>query len=148
MRIGRTFEPPAEQREHRRKAIRLEWISLFVLSLAAFSIYLTLGQSQAMKTAWMSDLLAIVTPVMVLVSMRIERRAPSPKFPFGYFRATSIAFLGTSVLILVVGLYLLIDATMKLIKRERPPIDLSRRPQSAGLPHCQQHDHGNARHRE
>ena len=122
MNVGRRFEFPSQQQENRKKAIRLEWISLGVLSLAAFSIYLTLGQSQAMKTAWMSDMLAILTPIMVLIAMRVEGREPSRKFPFGYFRATSIAFLGTSVLILVTGLYLLFDALMKLVKQERPPI--------------------------
>jgi cation diffusion facilitator family transporter len=122
VKIGRQFEFPKDKARLRTSAIRLEWFSIFILIGCALLIYTTLGRSQAMKTAWASDLLAIMTPIMVLAAMRVECRPPSRKFAFGYFRSTSIAFLGTAVLILVTGLYLLGDAVLKLAKKERPPV--------------------------
>jgi cation diffusion facilitator family transporter len=122
MRLRKKFEPPPEAAEARRKALRLEWISFFVLMFAAFLIYLTLGQSQAMKTAWISDLLALVPPIAFIIAARFEFRPPSERFPFGYFRAMSVAFLITAVLLLAVGAWLLFDAVMKLVQLERPVI--------------------------
>jgi cation diffusion facilitator family transporter len=122
VRIGRRFEFPPEQQRLRERVKRLEWMSLALLTVAAFLIWLTLGQSQALKTAWISDLLTLIPPVAILVALRFDHRRPSERFPYGYFRAISIAFLATAVLIAVAGLWLLYEAVTKLVARERPPI--------------------------
>ena len=122
MRIGEPFEFPEEQEQLRQRARRLAFITLGVLGLAATSLALTLGQSQAMKTAWVSDLLALVTPMAILLAMRLEKRRPSARFPFGYHRALSVAFLATAAALWVVGGWLLYDSLIKLITRHRPPI--------------------------
>jgi cation diffusion facilitator family transporter len=122
MRIGEPFKFPKEQQELRDRARRLAYISLIVLGVAATSLALTLGQSQAMKTAWVSDLLALVTPIALLLAMRLEKRKPSARFPFGYHRSLSIAFLATAAALWVVGGWLLYDSLTKLITQHRPPI--------------------------
>jgi cation diffusion facilitator family transporter len=100
----------------------MAWITLVVLGLAALSLALTLGSSQAMKTAWVSDLLSLLTPITILVAMRIENRLPSARFPYGYYRALSVAFLATASALSMVGLWLLYDSVTKLIGRHRPSI--------------------------
>ena len=122
MRIGKPFEFPPEQQQLRDRARRLAYITLIVLGVAATVVALTLGQSQAMKTAWVSDLLALVTPVAMLAAMRLEKRKPSARFPFGYHRALSVAFLATAAALWVVGGWLLYDSIVKLIGQHRPPI--------------------------
>lgn len=122
MRIGEPFEFPREQQELRQKARRMAFITLGVLGFAALSLALTLGQSQAMKTAWVSDLLSLLTPILMLAAMRYEKRRPSARFPFGYYRALSVAFLGTAAALWVVGGWLLYDSLVKLIAQHRPPI--------------------------
>ncbi|MBV9110726.1 MAG: cation transporter, partial [Gemmatimonadetes bacterium] len=122
MKLGQRFTFPREQEQMRRRARRLAWVSIAALGSTAVLMFLTLGQSQAMKTAWYEDLLGMVPPISVLVSMRVEERAPTARFPFGYFRAVSVAFLATSSVLLIIGLWLLLDAAMKLLMQERPPV--------------------------
>ena len=120
--IGRTFRFPEEQWEQRRKAGRLAWLSIVLLTIGAVVLAFALGQSQAMKTAWVSDILTAVPPMALLVAMRFELRPPSERFPYGYFRSISIAFLVTAAVLSVIGLYLHYDSLGKLIRQERPPI--------------------------
>jgi len=119
---GRTFRFPADKWEQRERMRRLAWASVLLLLVAGTLIFLTVGQSQAMKTAWVSDVLTAVPPAALLFAMRHELREPSKRYPYGYFRSVSIAFLVTASVLLVVGLYLLYDSLMKLVKQERPPI--------------------------
>lgn len=122
MTIGRSFRFPPEQWKERDRARKLAWLSIALLTTGAIVIAVTVGQSQAMKTAWVSDILTAVPPMALLVAMRFELREPTKRFPYGYFRAISIAFLVTACVLSVVGLYLFADSAMKLVKQERPPI--------------------------
>jgi divalent metal cation (Fe/Co/Zn/Cd) transporter len=83
---------------------------------------LAAGSSQAMQTAWIEDLLGIVPPIAFLVGARLAARSPSPTFPYGYHRATSIAFLVASVAQLATGLFLLGDGAAQLLEDETPTI--------------------------
>ena len=122
MRVGRRFEFPPEQQEQRRREARLSWLSIALLTSTAIVIYLALGQSEAMKTAWIEDLMGLIPPAVILVALRLENRKPTERFPYGYFRVLSIAFLVTSAILTLAGLWLLYDAVMKLIGGERPPV--------------------------
>lgn len=122
MRLGVPFQFPEEQEALRGEARRMAWITIGVLGLAAVSLALTLGQSQAMKTAWVSDLLALVTPMAILLALRVEKKPPSARFPYGYHRALSVAFLATAAALWVVGGWLLYDSLTKLAMQHRPPI--------------------------
>ena len=118
------FEFPPEQQALRGRARQLAWFSIALLASAAVFLALTLGQSQAMKTAWISDLLSIIPPVALLVAMRFEMRPPSRRFPYGYTRAVSIAFLVTASALTLFGVILFTDAVVKLVRGERPPIGM------------------------
>jgi cation diffusion facilitator family transporter len=122
MRFGRQFVFPERQQEPRHRAARLSWISLGLLISTAIAVYVTLGQSEAMKTAWVEDLLGMVPPIVLLAALKIENRAPNKRFPYGYFRTVSVAFLVTSAVLTLAGLWLLYDSVMKLLHGERPPV--------------------------
>jgi hypothetical protein len=122
MTIGRAFAFPNELRLLRERVRSLSWLSIVLLSSAATLLFLTLGQSQAMKTAWVGDMLTLVPPAAMLLAMRVEQREPTKRFPFGYTRAVVLAFLVTSGVLSITGLYLLYDAMRKLLGQERPPI--------------------------
>ena len=122
MSVGRRFEFPPEQQELRARARRLAWLSIVLLSSAAVLLFLALGQSEAMKTAWASDILSIIPPIALLIALRYELRTPTRRFPFGYTRSVAIAFLVTAAMFSRLGLWLFFDAAMKLLHRERPPI--------------------------
>ena len=122
MKIGETFRYPEEQWRLRGRAKTLSWLSIGLLTSAAVFLFFALGQSEAMKTAWVSDVLTALPPIALLGAMRVELRGPSKRFPYGYTRSTSMAFLVTSGVLSLVGLYLLYEALSKLIGQQRPPI--------------------------
>jgi cation diffusion facilitator family transporter len=117
-------ELPPDQHEQLKKAVRLEWLTIAYLVSAIVILYLTLGSSQAMKAAWAEDILSLLPPIAFLIASRVRRRQPNSKFPYGYHRVTSIAFLCASVALLSLGTFVLYDSVMKLAKFEHPPIDL------------------------
>jgi cation diffusion facilitator family transporter len=122
MKIGRRFQFPPDKQAERKRAARLSWISLALLASTAVAVFLTLGQSEAMKTAWIEDLMALIPPIVILVALRVENRPPNPRYPFGYYGIVSIAFLATSALLALVGILLLYDSLSKLVAGERPPV--------------------------
>jgi cation diffusion facilitator family transporter len=122
MKVRRGFQLPDEQEQLRQKAIRLEWLTIaFMISIVAV-MYLVLGQSQAMKTAWIEDMLSLVPPVAFLVGTHLEMKDPNAQFPYGFFRSISIAYLLASTALLVMGAYLLIDSVLKLVSATHPSI--------------------------
>lgn len=122
MRVGRPFEFPADKAALRARARRVAWLTLALLGTSTVLLALALGQSEAMKTAWVSDLLTLVPPIAYLVAMRYELNPPSKRFPYGYSRAIAISFLVTSAMLTLLGASLLFDAVTKLAAKERPPI--------------------------
>ena len=117
-------ELPPDKHEKLVKAVRLEWLSIGYLLSAIVLLYFTLGSSQAMKAAWVEDILGLTPPIAFLVASRVRNRKPNDRFPYGYHRATSIAYLCASVALLALGAFILYDSVSKLVKFEHPPIDL------------------------
>jgi divalent metal cation (Fe/Co/Zn/Cd) transporter len=116
------FRFPEDRQKDRERIRGLAWLSIGLLTSTALAVAATLGQSQAMKTAWASDLLAIVPPISLLFAMRVELREPTERFPYGYTRAISIAFLTTAAALSLIGVLLLGDALLTLVRGDRPPI--------------------------
>lgn len=122
MELGASHELPPDKQEIHRKVIRLEWLTIAYLISAVFFIYLTLGSSQAMKTAWFEDLLSLVPPIAFLVAARFRHRPASEEYPYGYHRSVSIAYLCASLALFAMGCFLLFDSIMKLVSFEHPSI--------------------------
>lgn len=122
MRIAPEYRLPEDKAELRRRAVRLEWATIgFLLSIIVV-LYFTLGSSQAMKTAWLEDILSLIPPIAFLVAVRVERKGPDARFPYGRRRAISIAFLCAAVALTAMGLFLIYDSALKLLRAEHPTI--------------------------
>ena len=78
--------------------------------------------SQALKTGFIDDVLSMIAPILFLVGDRISARPPTERYPYGFARAVSAAYLGAAVALMAVGGWLFIDAALKLIEMERPSI--------------------------
>jgi cation diffusion facilitator family transporter len=115
--------PPDLVRVH-RKAVRLEWFSIAYLLTAIAAIYFTLGNSQAMKGAWIEDMLSLAPPIAFLVAARIRYKRPDAEHPFGYHRAVEVAFLMAALALLALGGFLVVDSVLKLLSGEHPPIGM------------------------
>lgn len=120
-RFGRT-ELPEQQEKALRAAVRIEWFTLAFLAVAITMIYLVMGNSQAMKAAWVEDLLSLAPPVAFLLAVRIVNRTPNGKYPYGYHRAVGVAHLVAGVALFAMGAFLVIDSASGLIAAEHPPI--------------------------
>jgi len=124
VRVYGRFELPPDKAVLHRKAVRLEWWTIAFFAAGVALLAVTLGQSQAMKAAWIEDMLGVVPPAAFLVADRYRNRRPNDRYPYGYHRSVSIAFLAGSVTVLGLGGYVVTDSLLRLITRERPPIGL------------------------
>jgi cobalt-zinc-cadmium efflux system protein len=113
---------PSEIAPDLRRAKRLAWWTIgWMVSITAV-MFLTMGGSQAMKTAFIEDVLSIVPSVVLLIALRLEREPPDDYFNYGLDRAHSLAFLIAAVALTGVGALLLVDALWTLALREHPTI--------------------------
>jgi cation diffusion facilitator family transporter len=122
MRYPAGHELPDRQKECQRKAERLEWISLVYWMSAIALLFFTLGQSQAMKAAWVEDILGLFPPIAFLVAARYRHRNPNEKFAWGYHRSITVAYTVATLALFILGAYILIDSVEKLVKGVHPPI--------------------------
>ena len=115
-------ELPKEIRDDMRRAKRLEWWTLAGIMSVVIVMYFAMGGSQAMKTAFLEDLLGLVPAATFLYAARLEPREPTERFPFGYVRVNSLAFLASAVVLAAMGLWLLYGGVTALMKQEHPSI--------------------------
>jgi divalent metal cation (Fe/Co/Zn/Cd) transporter len=115
--------PPELDPVHRR-AVRLEWISIAYLITAILAVFFTLGSSQAMKGAWLEDMLSLAPPIAFLVAARVRYKRPNSGFPYGYHRAVEVAFLIAALALLSLGTFLVVDSALKLVGGDHPPIGM------------------------
>jgi divalent metal cation (Fe/Co/Zn/Cd) transporter len=111
-----------ELREGFAKMRKLEWITLAYQIGAAALLGALMGGSQAMKTEWLENLLAIIPVAGVLLTFQTENKQQDKERPFGYHRAGTIAFVGAAFALAGIGTYLFYDSLMNLINREYPAI--------------------------
>lgn len=122
MKRAQGYELPDDQMPHLRRAIRLEIITFVYMVSSVALMGLMMGNSQAMRTAWIEDMLVLIPPIAFLIATRLRKRKPTEEFPYGYHRAVSIAFLTSAVALAGFGLLLLYEAISKLIHGQHPTI--------------------------
>lgn len=114
---------PADVAAGFRRARRVEWLNVVLTVLSIGLVGSVLGNSQAMKSAWVEDTASLIPPICALVALRLERLRANRLHPFGYYGANVGAFALASAAILLVGLLLLWDSAVKLVNRERVAIE-------------------------
>ena len=115
---------PTEQQQVLQKAVRLEWVTIGVLAVTVAAVGLVAGQSQAMRAAWLEDMLSFLPPIAFLVATRIIRRNPNPTHPYGYHRAIGVAHLVAATALLIMGGFLIYSSVMSLVAVEKPPVGM------------------------
>lgn len=119
--LGRT-DLPAEQQDALRKAVRWEWFTIGYTVVTIALIALVVGGSQAMKTAWIEDMLSLIPQVSFLVALLFIRRRPTRAFPYGLHRVMGVGHLVAGVALLVIGGSLAVEAVGGLVRSEHPAI--------------------------
>lgn len=115
---------PDDKRELLAKAVRLEWISIAVMICIVVTVGITAGSSQAMRTAFAEDALALLPPAVFLVGVWRARKRPDRAHPYGHHRAVGAGHLVAAVALLVMGTSLVWNGASGLISGEHPPIGL------------------------
>ena len=116
---------PAEIEADLKRAVRLECWTIAWMASIILLIGLAMGSSQAMKTAWVEDVLSLIPALVFLLALHFERKPPTARFPYGYHRVNSLAFLVSAVALTVMGTVLLAESALSLIKAEHvtiPPV--------------------------
>lgn len=119
--FGRTTLP-SEQEQAIKKAVRWEVFTIVYTSITIAVIALVVGESQAMRTAWIEDMLSLIPQIAFLTALLFVRRRPTKKHPYGLHRAMGVGHLVAGVALLAVGLNLAIEAVTGLIAGEHPTI--------------------------
>lgn len=119
--FGRVDLPP-EQQKALRSAIRWEFFTIGYTAVTIALIALVVGGSQAMRTAWIEDMLSLVPQVSFLIALLFVRRRPTVRHPFGLHRAMGIGHVIAGVALLVIGGNLALEAIIKLVTQEHPTI--------------------------
>ncbi len=113
---------PPEIRKGFEYATRMEWITVVYTVSAVIVMLLASQSSQAMKVAWLEDVLSLVPSVSFLVAKIFYLRPPNNRFPFGFHKVYSIAFQLGAFALFSLGLFLFTDSLITLIKADRPTI--------------------------
>lgn len=113
---------PDAQRRSLRRAVRIEWATVAFLAVTIPVVGLVTGSSQAMRAAWIEDMLSLAPPLAFLLAVRVMSRPGTKDHPYGWFRSVGVAHLVSGVALFVMGAFLLVDSALTLIRGERPPI--------------------------
>lgn len=119
--IGRTDLPP-EQINALHKAIRWEWFTIGYTTVTIALVALVVGNSQAMRTAWIEDMLSLIPQISFLIALIFVRRRPTRAYPYGLHRTMGVGHLVSGVALLAVGGSLAIESSLSLIRAEHPTI--------------------------
>lgn len=113
---------PAAIRPAMRAAIRLEWWNIAWTTSVIVAMAVVMGSSQAMRTAWIEDMLGLVPPIAFLVAERYERRPASKRHQYGFDRVNGLGFMIAAVALAAVGVVLLKDSVTSLVTAEHVTI--------------------------
>lgn len=113
---------PHRERQYMRKAAKLEWLSIGYAAFTITLVALIVGNSQAMRTAWVEDMLSVLPQLAFLVSLQFTRLRRRATHPYGYHRSMGAGHLVAGVALLAVGGMLAYESISALIKAEHPTI--------------------------
>ena len=112
------IEFPPDVSPYYRKARRFAWITLAYVGSAVVFLYLTMGESQAMRSSFFEDLTSLTPALVFLICAPIARRPPSGTYPYGLHRATSFGHMA----LCATGSFLLIEAALLTLSGEETVI--------------------------
>ncbi|MES1935143.1 cation transporter [Salinisphaera hydrothermalis] len=113
---------PAEKHRDLTTARRQEWGTLILRVTVVVVLYAALGASQALHAVWLKSLWSLLPPLAFLVAVRIESWPPTRRFPYGFYRAGSIAFLTSALALTCMGGYLIFAGARSLIEQHQPSL--------------------------
>ncbi|WP_309127626.1 cation transporter [Microbacterium sp.] len=119
--FGRT-DLPRTQHRALRSAARWEVFTICYTAVTITVVAFVVGNSQAMRTAWIEDMLSLLPQFAFLIALIFVRRSPTKRHPYGMHRAMGVGHLVAGVALLAVGANLAVEAVSGLIAGDHPTI--------------------------
>ena len=116
------LQAPPDQADSLKKAIRWEWATIGYTIVTIALVALVVGNSQAMKTAWIEDMLSLIPQITFLIALLFIRRPRTRRYPFGLHRGMGVGHLVAGVALLAVGGNLAVEAVTGLFAADPPTI--------------------------
>ncbi len=113
---------PAQQQHALRLAVRWEIFTICYTAITIAVVAFVVGNSQAMRTAWIEDMLSLIPQIAFLTALIFVRRGPTVAHPYGLHRAMGVGHLVAGVALLAVGVNLAVESAAGLIAGEHPTI--------------------------
>ncbi|MDR2294406.1 MAG: cation transporter [Microbacterium sp.] len=113
---------PDEQRRALRLAVRWEIFTMIYTAVTIAIVGFVVGNSQAMRTAWIEDMLSLIPQIAFLTALVFVRRRPTAAHPYGMHRVMGVGHLVAGVALLAVGVNLAVESATGLIAGEHPTI--------------------------
>lgn len=113
---------PDEQRRVLAHARRLCWWSLFWMGSVSVAIFSVMGGSQAMKTAFVENLMSLLPPTAFLIASGFQDKPIDHEYVNGRARAFDINFLISGAALTGVGLVLVWSGLHTLLTATHPVI--------------------------
>lgn len=113
---------PGVKQQQLSQAQRQEWATLVLRVSVVATLYVALGSSQALQAMWLKSLWSLLPPIAFLAAVRIEARPPTRRFPYGFHRACTIAFLAAALALTCMGFYLLFAGARALVEQHQPSL--------------------------
>src|SRR5699024_9952658 len=104
------------------KAVRMERVTIGFVIVTIVLVGSVAGQSQAMRSAWVEDMLSLVPRLEFLIASRVIRLASDRRQPYRDHRAIAIGYQAAALAMLVMGGLMVFESISALIKQEKPPI--------------------------
>lgn len=123
-RFGHT-ELPEQVQAALRRAVHLAWITIAFFATAVTLLVLTMGESQAMRTAVVENALSFIPPIAFLIAVRATKRRPSQRHPYGFHRAVGVGHLVAATALFGLGAFLLVESAIALGTGSRSPVGLA-----------------------
>lgn len=118
----RPGELPAGKKRQLKTARYQEWGTLVLRMTVVGVLYAALGWSQALHAVWLKSLWSLLPPIAFLLAVRVESWPPTRRFPYGFYRAGSIAFLTSGLALICMGSYLVVAGARSLIAHHQPSL--------------------------
>ncbi len=91
MRPATDYDLPPDKEQVNKRAVKLQWLTIAYILSAIAVLALVLGQSQAMKAAWVEDVLSLLPPIAFLVASRVRDKPPTKPRSTGDLGGVSVA---------------------------------------------------------
>jgi len=115
-------ELPDEQADALRRAKLIEWLSIGYTVCTVTVVAFVVGNSQAMRTAWIEDMLSTLPQIAFLIAVLFIRRPHTRKHPYGMHRAMGVGHLVGGVALVIVGGLLAYESISGLVALDHPTI--------------------------